>query len=373
MKIERVLMTGDTVGGVWTFTMELAEALAARDIEVLLVAFGAKATQAQIAEAASIPGLRLLDSAFRLEWMREPWADLAAAGRWLLKLQNDFKPDVIHLNSYGHGSLPWNSPVVITAHSCVLSWWEAVKGVPAPVAWNRYRELVAQSLTAADLVTTPSEAMASSICRYYGLSRESCRVLPNGRNASKFQARTKEPFIFTAGRFWDEAKNVQAVARIASKLSWPVYVAGDTAGNAATSNPPCTGGCNMLGRLPAAEVAEWYARAAVYVMPAHYEPFGLSILEAALSGCALVLGDIPSLREIWGDAALFIAPGDSDGLQHSIQRFIDAPSARQEMGRRAYARALGFNANRMGGAYFEAFHDAVAASSRMVRSRQCVS
>ncbi len=32
-------------------------------------------------------------------------------------------------------------------------------------------------------------------------------------------------------------------------------------------------------------------------LPARYEPFGLSVLEAALSGCALVLGDIPSLRE----------------------------------------------------------------------------
>ena len=50
-------------------------------------------------------------------------------------------------------------------------------------------------------------------------------------------------------------------------------------------------------------------RAAIYALPARYEPFGLSILEAALSGCALVIGDIPSLREIWADAALFV-PSD---------------------------------------------------------------
>ena len=65
----------------------------------------------------------------------------------------------------------------------------------------------------------------------------------------------------------------------------------------------------MLGRLSAGELADWYARAAIYALPARYEPFGLSALEAALSGCALVLGDIPSLREIWGDAALFVPPG----------------------------------------------------------------
>jgi glycosyltransferase involved in cell wall biosynthesis len=215
--------------------------------------------------------------------------------------------------------------------------------------------------------------MASSICRYYGLSGESCRVLPNGRNTAKFQARKKEPFIFTAGRLWDEAKNVRTVARIASRLSWPVYLAGDTTGNVESSSLPDTGGCNMLGRLTACEMAAWYARAALYVMPAHYEPFGLSILEAALSGCALVLGDIPSLREIWAGAALFVKPSDSEALQRSIQELIDVPATREELGRRAYARALGFNASRMSRAYLAVFHDAIAASSSKVRSRQCAS
>ncbi|MEB3829625.1 glycosyltransferase [Phormidium sp. CCY1219] len=56
------------------------------------------------------------------------------------------------------------------------------------------------------------------------------------------------------------------------------------------------------------ELSHWYARAAIYAFPARYEPFGLSVLEAALSGCALVLGDIPRLREMWGDAAVFANP-----------------------------------------------------------------
>jgi glycogen synthase len=373
MKIRRVLMTGDTVGGVWTFTMQLAESLCALGIEVLLVAFGSKASEAQTAEAAAISGLCLLDSAFRLEWMPEPWADIEASGRWLLDLENNYKPDVIHLNSYGHGDLPWSAPVVITAHSCVLSWWQAVKGVPAPLSWDRYRELVARSLMAADLVTAPSAAMASSICRYYGLSRQSCRVLPNGRDSAKFQTRKKEPFIFTAGRLWDEAKNVQAVARVAPNLSWPVYLAGDTTGQLESSTLPDTGSCRMLGRLTASDVATWYARAAIYVLPAHYEPFGLSILEAALSGCALVLGDIPSLRETWEGATLFVRPADAEALQHSIQELIDVPAKREDLARRAYARGMEFNAGRMSRAYLDAFHDVARASQNSVRSAQCVS
>ena len=36
-----------------------------------------------------------------------------------------------------------------------------------------------------------------------------------------------------------------------------------------------------------------------------YEPFGLAPLEAALCGCAVVARDLPSLREVWGNAALY--------------------------------------------------------------------
>src|SRR5690625_7216151 len=40
------------------------------------------------------------------------------------------------------------------------------------------------------------------------------------------------------------------------------------------------------------EVFTWLRQASVFVMPSRYEPFGLSVLEAALSGCALILSDI---------------------------------------------------------------------------------
>ena len=50
------------------------------------------------------------------------------------------------------------------------------------------------------------------------------------------------------------------------------------------------------------------ARTAVFVSPALYEPFGLAVLEAAQAGCALVLSDIPTFRELWDGVALFVAP-----------------------------------------------------------------
>ena len=75
--------------------------------------------------------------------------------------------------------------------------------------------------------------------------------------------------------------------------------------------------------------------------------FGLSALEAALSGCALVLGDIPSLREVWGDAALFVAPDDTDALAQALQGLIDRPAYRRELADRATKRAGLYTPRRM--------------------------
>lgn len=104
-------------------------------------------------------------------------------------------------------------------------------------------------------------------------------------------------------------------------------------------------------------LAQWYAHAAIYALPARYEPFGLSALEAGLSGCALVLGDIPSLREIWGDAALFVPPDDA-ALHAVLMELIGDAAQREQLGWRA--RALQFSAQHMADARVRQFHRAVA-------------
>ena len=356
----RILMTGDTVGGVWTFTLELAEALGGRGIDVVLAAMGGEAAEAQRAEAARIPNLTLHSSSYKLEWMDDPWADVADSGCWLLDLESRYSPDLIHLNTLGHGALPWQSPVVLTAHSCVLSWWAAVKREPLDPAWDRYRREAARSIEVADVVTTPSRTMLEAVERHYGPNLAERRmVVPNGRNPHRFTARTKEPFVLTAGRLWDEGKNAAAVAQVAGRIDWPVYMAGESG---------ALDGCNMLGRLASHEMAGWFGRASIYALPARYEPFGLSALEAGLAGCALVLGDIPSLREVWDNAAVFVPPDDGGALEAALRKLIAEPRHRGRMARRARDRARSFTPERMADGYVEAYAAAVAE-----RGTACVS
>jgi glycogen(starch) synthase len=360
-RIRRVLMTGDTVSEVWTFTLELARALAANNIEVVLATFGALPSEEQISDASNIPNLCLLGSNFKLAWMEDPWKDIEESGRWLRKLEREYRPDLIHLNSFGHGGLRWHAPAVLTAHSCVMSWWEAVKREPAPAKWKKYSVETSRSLHGADLITVPSSAMAASLERHYGLERSRCRVIPNGRSTAEVGRFAKEPFIFVTGRAWDEARNIQLLASVARQIPWPVYVAGDS-GTSKIKN------CRLLGLLPARDLANWYARASIYAVPARYEPFGLSVLEAAHSGCALVLGDIPSLREVWGDAALFVSPDDAAGLRTALTTLTADPDFRAAMSAAALIRGLRFEASGMSEQYLQAYAEAIAA-----KATQCVS
>lgn len=348
----KILMTVDPIGGVWTYALELAGALEPYGIEVALASMGGRLSREQYEQVVARKNLRLFESAYRPEWADAPWADVDRAGDWLLQIAERFHPDLIHLNGYCHAVLSWNMPVLVVGHSCVLSWWRAVKGDDAPAQYDEYRARVGAGLAAADLVVAPSPAMRDALRFHYNANTD-CIVILNGRDARLFSPAEKLPLIFACGRMWDEAKNFQILDRVAPQVEWRIAVAGDTrhpSGDEIALNNLC-----YVGKLSGRGIAQQFARAAIFVLPARYEPFGLSPLEAALSGCALVLGDIPSLREIWGDAAIFVSPDDASGLSRVLNHLIADPQLRETLGNRARARALRFSPQRMAQEYLDAY------------------
>lgn len=357
MKLSRILMTADSVGGVWTYALELARGLSACGIEVALATMGPRPKPEQRQAAAAIAGLELFESGYKLEWMEEPWDDVTAAGEWLLDLEQRLKPDLIHLNGYAHGKLPWRSPKIVVGHSCVLSWWRAVHGQDAPVEWERYRRVVKAGLQAADLLVAPTNAMLENLDAHYG-PLPATAVIANGRRRLAPARLSKEPLILSAGRLWDAAKNVATLESVARELSWPVYVAGEAAATSRHSH------LRLLGQLPAPELEGWLDRASIYALPARYEPFGLAVLEAGLAGCALVLGDIPSLREVWGDAAVFVEPGDAETLASVLHELIAHPVWRAALARSAKARAARYPAEAMIENYLIAYERVLPSAQR---------
>jgi glycosyltransferase involved in cell wall biosynthesis len=346
-------MTADPVGGVWTYALELIRSWERYPVQVALATMGAPLSPAQRAEVAALPQVVLHESTFKLEWMEQPWDDVDAAGTWLLRLRDAFRPDLIHLNNFCQGHLPWGTPVVMVVHSCVLSWWQGVKGQPAPAEWDAYRRRVGQGLQAADLVVAPSLAMLQQAQDLYGPFRRS-QVIYNGRQSQWFGYQVKEPFILGMGRIWDEAKNLHLLAQLAPRLPWPVYLAGE-ARHPVTGQQQQWPNVHLLGHLGPPELRDLLARAAIFVLPARYEPFGLSALEAALSGCALVLSPLPSLQEIWGQAATYADPREPDALIRVLESLCQDEFRRNIMGFRAIRQGLQYSARQMAHEYLQAY------------------
>lgn len=353
-----VLMTADAVGGVWGYALDLADALAARDVSVALAVMGERLTPEQRRELGGSSVERCFASEYALEWQQD-WAGVERAGEWLLELAADIRPDVVHVNGYVHAALPWHRPVLVVAHSCVLSWFEACRGQPAPTDWARYRQEVARGLAAADLIVAPTAAMLDALRRHHPMPVEAL-VIPNGVSPAEAPSGERCPLVLAAGRLWDEAKNVGALVDVAAQLEAPVELAGDPVA-------PVPPHVRALGRLGRKELRARMAEAAVFCAPARYEPFGLAPLEAALAGCALVLGDIPSLRETWDGAALFVTADDSDALLAALRHAL---RDHHRLGAEARERAEFYTAGRTADAYRDVYEllvgEAIAAVGERV-------
>ncbi len=359
-----VLMTADTVGGVFTYALELSGALGRRGFRVALAAKGGLLSEDQWREARRVPGLEIFESCDRLEWMEDPWEDVARSSEWILGLAERLRPDVVHLNDYAHAALPFGAPAIVVAHSCVASWFEAVRREPPPPSFDRYRREVDRGLAAAAAVVAPTRWMLDALQRHYRPLAQG-RVIPNGRSASRFHPREKEPFILCAGRLWDAAKNAAALDAIADRLPWPVLLAGEGQHpDPAHRHHVSRRHVETLGRLSHDALVPFFERAAIYALPARYEPFGLSILEAALAGCALVLGDIPSLREVWSDAAVFVDPESPEMLHSILAGLIARPDLRRALSDRALERGRSLSPTRMADAYVDTYRRALDRTPR---------
>src|SRR5437868_1700641 len=95
-----VLMTADAVGGIWHYALGLCAALP--QIRFVLAVMGPPPSPAQRDAAGRLPNVVLESGDYRLEWMQDATADLAASRRWLAELVRRYDADLLHVNGYAH-------------------------------------------------------------------------------------------------------------------------------------------------------------------------------------------------------------------------------------------------------------------------------
>ena len=340
----RLLLVTDAVGGVWTYSVELARALQPLGIEATLAVMGPAASSAQ-REAAT--GLRVIDKGLPLDWIEPDRDALRRAGDALADLARIEAADVVQSNSAALlAECKFDQPCVAVQHSCVASWWSAVRGTSLPEDFVWRRDLTQAGLQRAAAVVAPSVAFAAETARIYDVPSP-VAVVHNGRRAPSLQSLPPGEFVFTASRLWDEGKNVATLDAAAARLEVPVQAAGATRGPNGASI--ALEHVEPLGELSESRLAGLYAARPVFASAALYEPFGLSVLEAAQAGCALVLSDIPTHREIWDGAAIFVPARDAEAFARALEDVLADPDERQELGQLARSRAGLYSPERMAG------------------------
>lgn len=349
----RILLTTDTIGGVWTFTRDLCEGLLAYGHDVALVSMGRLPYDSQTAwckETQRWAGKRFFYEARStpLEWMEANLHAFDDAEHALLDVAQDFRADILHANQFCFGALRTTLPKVLTAHSDVLSWASVCRpeGLGDSPWLRRYRALVSRGLEGADAVVAPTRWMAGALEQGFAAAR-GVRVVFNGRtipNAAVMHGERRLQAV-SIGRGWDEAKGFAVLEDLDAAM--PVMVAGET-----TLEGP--GGA---GALSEEEVLCLFRQSSVYVASSVYEPFGLAPLEAALCGCAVVANDIESLREVWGAAATYFR-GASD-LKLTLDRLVESPADLRAAQLQARRRALELTSEKMVDGYLELYMELI--------------
>jgi len=401
----KILLTTDAVGGVWQYTTELARALSSQGVECVVAVLGpapsadqraaltlarpvalhgptsfadraggkrrdaavAARTREAIADrggpvhgstAATLAAITLVETGLPLDWTCADAAPVLAAGKAIAALAAEHAVDLVHYNMptlAAAGALP--IPSIAVAHGCVSTWWEAAKGTPLGRDYRWHRALTADGLRAVDRVVAPSAAYAAIVERHYRLAKPALAV-HNGRSPARAVAPSTPiaDVAITVGRLWDGVKNAALLDRAAARLPIPFLAAGAARGPHGETIRLAH--LRELGHLSAEQLAGHLAKRPIFVSAASFEPFGLAVLEAAQAGCALVLSDIPTFRELWDGAAMFV-PLDGAWCE-TIEALVHDMPRRAALGEAARVRAARYTPDAVAAQMLALYRDVIA-------------
>jgi len=336
-------------GGAARVVHGLAKELVAQGHEVSLVTMGYRGLERrETVDGVEVLRVRCLRGSLE---MSHPWelaSYVASAWPHVLRLSNERAFDLVHAHFLVPDGLlglalsrAKGLPLVVTAHGSDVPGYN-------PDRFAALHRLIAPARRAvareAAQIVCPSEFIELLVLSDVRSARTRC--IPNGISADRFHPRDpndREARILTVTRMF-ERKGVQHLLRAlkGAPLGFGVDVVGDGPYLPALRElaSEIDAPVHFHGWLDnqSAELRDLYEGAQIFVFASEAENFPVVLLEAMSAGLAIVTTDSTGCREVVGDAALRVAPGDFAGLRRSLESLCASAALRRELGEAARDR-----------------------------------
>jgi alpha-1,3-rhamnosyl/mannosyltransferase len=212
------------------------------------------------------------------------------------------------------------------------------------------------------LVIAVSEFSADEVATHTAIPRDRIRVVPNGvdrerapddavRRIRAQHGIADAPYVFWAGTF-QPRKNVRVLLDAFTRIDPAVVphrlvLAGPPGWKPDDADAQVARALGdrvrLLGPVRREQILPLFAGADLYAFPSRHEGFGIPVLEAMAQGTPVVCADIPALREVAGDAAVFVAPDDVDAWVDAITALVAQPPAHAALVDAGRARVAGYS------------------------------
>lgn len=283
--------------------------------------------------SAKVPGVRSLTPLPLRQW---EWS--RAFGRRVARAAAQKSFDVIESTEAGSLFLNRLAPVVIRLHGSELIF-RRHSGISTnhSVRWNDKLERISCNRAAA--LTTPSQFQANEIVRHRGWRADRIHVIPNPisekmlRAAGEFHRNGhSELTALYTGRL-AQVKGIETLleaAKIVSRnnpnirfvLAGPWQMPQPPSAYGLELNQESSSGVMWIGPQTQSALIDLYQRAGAFVMPSHYESFGISVVEAMAFDIPLVATDAGALPEVIGGnaRAVLVPKRNPEALADGIMR-----------------------------------------------------
>ncbi len=290
------------------------------------------------------PG-RVIDSGLRttsqLQWTRGEQTLVSALAR-------RESADVIH-SPANYGPMRTATPLVLTLHDMLP--FRRPDFMPNRFTAAPSRLLIAAAARAAAHVATDSDDAKRDIHELLGLADDRVSVVRPGSpglSPSPDGGRSTNRLFSLGNRMPHKnfPRLIEAISRISPERRPTVTISGSHGEDPLLADARRWGveaSVDLRGWLTREEIEDLYATSTAIVFPTLFEGFGLPVLEAMERGCPVLCSDIPVLREVGGEAALYFDPLDPGSIARAIERVMTEATLRASQAEAGYAQAQKFS------------------------------